>query len=71
MLVAMYVQHVGNTDPNNRWTEDFDSETTRCLEDYDRDLTAQEYAFIIIDFFNNTLKPGEQQREMLSAAEIA
>lgn len=70
MIVRMHVQHKGNTDGQNVWIEEFDSENTRCLRHYDASLSSLEYSEAVIMFFNNTLKPGERERILVGAVQI-
>lgn len=51
------------------WEEEFESDC-RCLADAPEGLTAGEYAQMVVDYFNDTIKPGEQERVLVRAEEV-
>lgn len=79
MLIRMIVNHDDPMDTFKRlkdeemskgWEEEFDTDCN-CLADAPEGLTATEYAQRVINFFNDTLKPGEMPRRLIKAEEIA
>jgi len=67
MIVEMTVKNCGDPDT---WTEQFDTETTQCLFDAPKDMQPLDYANLVVNYFNETLKPGEQVRDVVSAEEV-
>ena len=57
---------LANKSKSRPWTEEFDT-GCRCLRDAPPGLTATEYAQMVVDYFNNTLKPGEMPRRLVAA----
>jgi len=51
------------------WEEEFDT-SCGCIAGAPKGLPAREYAQMVIDYFNDTLKPGEQERVLVSAEEV-
>lgn len=70
MPIVMTVQYEGETE-GGQWEEEFDPRTTRCLSKAPFDLGPEQYAQMIIDYFNSTLKPGEERRELVSVRDVA
>lgn len=72
--VWMKVKHLGAAD-SQAWKEDFNPSKTRCLcycsgrntigELKTPDQTAEFYGREIVDYFNDTLRPGETPREFV------
>lgn len=69
MKVRMMVKHMSDRD-DQAWEEEFDTETTGCLHDAPEGMEARDYAELVINYFNSTLKPGEMVRDFVSAEEI-
>jgi len=69
MKISMKVKYVADSD-NEAWEEEVDTETTGCLSGAPEGRSAGDYANMVIDYFNSTLKPGEMVRTLVSAKEI-
>jgi len=67
MKISMTVKNCGDSDT---WEEEIDTETTRCLSDAPEGMLPIDYAILVINYFNETIKPGEQVRDVVSAEEI-
>jgi hypothetical protein len=52
--------------PSKGWEEIIDR-YCNCLHDAPDGLEAGDYAQLVVDFFNDTLKPGEMPRRLVSA----
>lgn len=75
MQVKMLVNHddsqdtfniLANRKPSKPWEEVFDL-STHCLYDAPDNLSPTEYAQLVVNYFNDTLKPGEMPRRLISA----
>lgn len=51
------------------WAEEFSTDC-HCLADAPKGLTAMQYAQLVVDYFNDTLKRGELPRKLVKAEEI-
>lgn len=69
MKIKMKVSNIG-ADVSEAWDEEVDTETTRCLDGTLEGMAPMYYAGVIVKYFNDTLKPGETLRMVLSAEEI-
>jgi len=56
-------------DPRETWEDEFDT-GCRCLEDAPEGLTPWDYAQLVVDYFNDTLKPGEIRRELVGVEKV-
>ena len=65
----MTVKNCGYSE-DDAWEEEIDTEVTNCLHNAPEHATPMDYANLVVNFFNETLKPGECVREVLSATEI-
>lgn len=75
MQIEMIVNHddpldtwniIANKPESRPWTEVIGMDSY-CLADTPDNLSAIEYAQIVINYFNDTLKPGESPRKLISA----
>ena len=57
---------IADKETSEAWEEVFSLET-HCLADAPRNLSATQYAQMVVDYFNATLKPGECERRLISA----
>ena len=60
---------LADKEPSKPWTEEIDTDCN-CLADAPEGLTATDYAQLVVDYFNDTLKPGEERRRLVKAEEI-
>ena len=69
MKIKMTVKSVSDC-VDDAWEEEVDTQETICLESVPENLTPIDYANIVVDYFNSTLKPGERVREVIDAVEV-
>lgn len=79
MIVAMMVKRVGQDD-DQAWEENFVVEETGCLRmgnsrrGYglmkDPNESAEFYAKKVVQYFNDTLRPGETERVVVSVKQV-